>query len=509
MFKSVIFSPGKLRILSLVFLVAIFLFFIFQNFLTIPPVWPDEAVAADSAYNLIHQNRIGTDLWKTIAPGTETLGYAYPPFYFYSTAAWFKLFGFSVVNLRLFSVALSICFLIVFSLLTKEILDRNFLTPRFSLLARFLIMGGLVLDSTFQKAARIGRPEMLVILLAMTALYFYLLSVKTHSRERLKNIYSFLSGIFVGFALLTHYPAGLYLVSLLLFSLIRNKFKAFRSLRFYFLFIPASVPILLWFISLYPQINTFLDILKNSVSVHNSLPTWFWLALKTLSVPERLTYMIYIIISIEFLFFFLGDKSKRYLLVTLILIFSWIATFIWKIEWGFVIIIPPVYIALFILLNEHFRTGFKTVLSRFNFLVLLAFSLISLNIIIQLNNMKNFPAGTFSYNRYTDKILKVVPDYKTVYISAIPDPYFGFKEKRHNTLYLFPMLKPEKSTFIKVLNSVDYVIYNQALDSIVVGDTGLRYIDKNTKQIYKIGEPAEYSTYIIELKSKDQRITDL
>lgn len=496
----------KFKILPLIFSIAIFLFFASNYLLTIPPVWSDEAIIADSAYNLIHENRIGIDLWKGIIPDSEKFGLAYPPLYFYIVAGWLKVFGFSIENLRILSITLGICFLVITFYLLNQVIDKkkikNIKNKEYSYLL-FLILANLILDMNFQKASHMGRPEIMIISLGGLALLFYFLSTKTILKQ-LKNVYLFLAGFLIGLALFTHYSAGVYLIVFLLLFFFSYKFKVFLNKEFYLFIIPALLPIFLWIISLYPDFNAFLNLFSRQFEVHRILPSWFWLSMMTVSIPERLIYILYLFISWEFISFLVISKSKQYLPILLILILSWIATFIWKIESGFEIIILPIFLSLWILLIEYY----KNKAPKFKLILFLTVFMLLLNLVIQLNNLNNFPKGLYSYTTYTNAILDIIPDYTAVYVSAIPDPYFGFKNQRHNTIYLYPMVKPPKGALVKTLDSVDYIIYNQPLDVWVAGNTTPNYISKNAKKIYTIWNAGEYSTSVIELKPKNQRVSN-
>lgn len=95
-------------ILLFVFLVVTI--FSVDLFLKEPAVWPDEAVLADIASNIVHENRVGTDLWQGLIPGIENHDLSYPPVFYLTDALWIKIFGLSIVNLRLLSVIFSLGF---------------------------------------------------------------------------------------------------------------------------------------------------------------------------------------------------------------------------------------------------------------------------------------------------------------------------------------------------------------------------------------------------------------
>lgn len=101
----------------------------------------------------------------------------------------------------------------------------------------------------------------------------------------------------------------------------------------------------------------------------------------------------------------------------------------------------------------------------------------------------------------------IVPKNKTVFLSAIPDPYFGFKKKRdkQNKLYEFPVLKTDKKNYLKILNDSDYLIYTGSYETLVFGNFLQSYIEKNKEEVYYLNEPYQYQALIIKLKPKTKR----
>ena len=93
------------------------LIFIIQSKVLIlknPPVWPDEAIYADIVDNFINEKKMAPNIWQEAYPGATEHFYSYPPVFFYLLAGWVKLFGFSILTLRVFSVVSSAIFAVVF-----------------------------------------------------------------------------------------------------------------------------------------------------------------------------------------------------------------------------------------------------------------------------------------------------------------------------------------------------------------------------------------------------------
>ena len=76
-----------------------------------PMVWPDEAVFANPAVNLVRHGHMGADLMTGYLQGIEAHTYWQPPLYFVLLAAVFAIAGVRVEAMRGFSVIAAIAVL--------------------------------------------------------------------------------------------------------------------------------------------------------------------------------------------------------------------------------------------------------------------------------------------------------------------------------------------------------------------------------------------------------------
>ncbi len=169
-------------------LILILLFFglsIKSLFLKEPAVWPDEAITADIAKNIVEKGQPSTELWQGLLKGVEKRASFYPPIFFYILAFWFKVNGLSIANQRLLTFVFSLGFLLIFYRFCQLILKSR---SKISLLPLFL----LTIDFTFVKASRISHPEIFVLFWGILALYFFTKSAKTKKRN-----FFFLSLVFL------------------------------------------------------------------------------------------------------------------------------------------------------------------------------------------------------------------------------------------------------------------------------------------------------------------------
>lgn len=112
----------------------------------------------------------------------------------------------------------------------------------------------------------------------------------------------------------------------------------------------------------------------------------------------------------------------------------------------------------------------------------------------------------YSYGKYTGEVLKIIPDKKTVFFSAIPDPYYGFvANRRENKLIEFPSGPSNQKDYLAVLDKVDYVVYNTSRWDIYSGTLLADYLAKNKQHIFKVSEPNQYQTWVVELKPQGKR----
>lgn len=503
MVKNKIVVSRRLIALSCAVLFLLLILFNASYLLSTPPVWPDEALFADSALNILHEGRNGTDLLKGTLPGSETFGFGYPPIYFYTTAAWIKVFGFSIYTQRLLSLGLGTLFSVLFLLMAIKLLNKQVLkktAPLLVLLTTWLL---LLTDPAFTKAIHIARPEIEVLVLGFASLLFYLKSQDKKNPAMLNT----LSSLFLSLAFLTHYLAVIFLLGIFLHSLILNpKSNLFTKKNILFL-ISFSVPIFIWLLLISKDIHYLLDDITLRLRYKTTSPYWIWIVFSSSSLITKLQYIFYFIVTWEIALNSLLSKNKNSILVTILLILSWVWTYLWQTEYSFIYTVIFVYLGLIYLISTNFDLKENAAQLKFKVLFIITLFLISSNIWNQLTSAQNFSGGNFDYNLYTDKILGLIPDdNSTVYLSAIPDPYYGFKGYRNNKLYEYPGLPTNKNNLLRVLDETDYIIFNSPLESIVVGNVVTPYIQANAINISPVGGANQYQAFVIKLKPRSSRI---
>lgn len=480
----------------LLLLVGLFLFFSISMLLDDPLIWPDEALYGDIARNIAQENRLGTDLLRGMIKGIENHAYWIPPFYMYSLGLWIKFFGYSIETQRLFSVFLGAVLLFVLYQIAKHLIlvkSKTQLIP-LSLLLLFS------LDPAFIKASRLSRPEMLVLVLTGLSLLFYL---KTLSKKKSQFFTLIASALLLGSALTTHLIAIGFVIAfgLHLIYCYWKKILSFKHVLSFTIFF--SIPIIIWLLSIFPNYDLLTDQL-NIISNSRSYTIPWYINVTGFPLFLQLNYFSYIIVSLLFVFFTTKNQKPEYILLSLILILSWVFITLGEIFWYTIYPIVFVYLGLTILAGHSFTTPGKSVLLK-SCRILIAsigiFLLIS-HFASQLQALNAYK-GSEGYRQFTDQIIESIPAGKTVYLSSIPDAYFAFEPNR-NKLFEYPAFHADKESVKKVMAETDYIIFSNFFSPEIISGYQDKYMSKNMESVKELSAP--YHILIIKLKDKNSRV---
>jgi hypothetical protein len=161
-----------------------------RTFLSDPPVWPDEALFASPAVDLVQNGTLRARVLEGLLPSAELGAYWVPPGHSFALAAGFALFSIGVETARglSFACALGVLWLVYG-------LARRLAVPRaLAVLAPAL----LAIDPVFGRGARVGRMDVMALLLLLAAVYVALDRTGPARRAAL------LSGALAGLALSVH-----------------------------------------------------------------------------------------------------------------------------------------------------------------------------------------------------------------------------------------------------------------------------------------------------------------
>lgn len=467
-----------------------------------PPIWPDEVTYADIAENFLERGQLGTDVWAGIVPGIHDCLCWYPPLMTYLLAGWFKIFGFSIANQRLLSVTLGVGTTLAFYFILQTILGKK--TSENSPLAAWIpIVTTLVLafDITFFKATRLSRPEIFVLFFGSFSLLFFLKSE------------NFLAGTFAGMALITHFLGWFFIAGILLDLLFYHRLAVFRQKRLWLICLGFLIPLIFWALTLIPH----LDYLKTQLPLIWSRKTafleevWFYTVFKARNWPMIILYSGYLAISLLFLGYVLIKKKGQFLLSAIILSLAWVSVVFGRMLWYVVLLVPFVYLSgglvLYDLatLTESQKKLWVKLCTGFMMFILVLLAAISIQ--LEREEILLFSGDRFSYEKLTEEVLKIIPDNKPVFLSSIPDLYFGFKQSgRKNPLYEFPGVAESKEVYARYLSQASWAVFSKSYDWPIYGAFLPTYLDDNERNVYFVGEELQNQVYVIELKPKKDRI---
>ena len=464
-----------------------------------PQVWPDEALYGDIARNIAFENRLGTDLLSGMIKGIENHAYWIPPFFMYTLGFWIKLFGTSIETQRLFSVFLGVAFILTSYQITKSIAPSG--KKLISKIIPFLTTLLIITDPAFIKASRLSRPEMLVVTLVGLALFFYLQVFKQKKRQ---GLLLRLSGLLIGLAVTTHLIAVGFAAAFslhLLYCYWKKILKLKQILSFLVFF---SIPVVVWLLSIFPNYDLLFDQL-NIISNSRTFTIPWYVNVSGFPLMLRLNYFIYIAVSLFFILFTLRNKKPENILLSFILVSSWIFITLGEIFWYTVYPIVFTYLALSALAGYFFKTAGRKTFHKLGQIILAVTGLFLFfsNISDHMRLQNTYPNKGGYSQQFINQIRGNIPAGKTVFLSSIPDAYFAFEPGR-NKLFEYPAFFADKEDFKKVMAASDYVIFSNYFSPVEVSGYQDRYMSKNMESFVELSSP--YRILVIKLKDKSSRV---
>jgi hypothetical protein len=231
-------EPVGIKVLAAaVFITAIGVFAHYTHalFIKFPPVWPDEALIADAASNLLLHGSMGTRVLDGTLRGLGQHTYLYPPLHYLYVAAWFRLCGVGLVVIKLSSLAAAGSVLVT----TYFLGLRSGLNRWFALLPPSL----LAVDTVFLRASIVGRMDLFtleLILLSLLVTTYSSTSVEVPSTRT-----AFIAGLLSGLAGVAH-PIGMAAPVAVISSSAISTPRGSRAQTILALTGGAAVPLLVW-----------------------------------------------------------------------------------------------------------------------------------------------------------------------------------------------------------------------------------------------------------------------
>jgi 4-amino-4-deoxy-L-arabinose transferase-like glycosyltransferase len=468
-----------------------FLGFAHALFFKYPPLWPDEALFADPAINLLHHGVLGTDVLSGILPGASRCTFLQPPLYYFFLWFVFSLAGVSALSLRFASLILGLAA----AALTYFLGSRSGL-GRWAALSPVML---LFLDTTFLRGSLIGRMDMLALVFILLAL---VLDVGTWppaaGAEGRKKM--FLTGCVCSLAALAH-PMGA--VAPAAVGLRRVAFP--EAPRWRILPPLASgilAPLALWVAYIVPHWKDFTvqfggQVLtkagRNPLALHQMIHT-FRTFLEQYGKPGDPVLGVVWLAGLTGLF--LAARRRRALLVLPACQLAIMGVAIWGGEIWYVLYLAPLtaigLMHLVWLAAEpgiwRKSAGWLAVLLALWFAQKNVLRTYLVNYDVNISNR-----GETDYSWFCRQVSLSLPPNSTVLLSVTPDPYFCLKERPDLILREFlPKGFPvDPSKYRQWVLDSDYVVIRSPDPSSEVW--GL--VRAKGKLVARIGVPLEHCYY--------------
>jgi hypothetical protein len=113
----------------------------------------------------------------------------------------------------------------------------------------------------------------------------------------------------------------------------------------------------------------------------------------------------------------------------------------------------------------------------------------------------------YVYEDFARAIALEIPESSSVFLTAIPDPYYGLVNKKGIALYEFPAVPIARDKYLAILNSSDYIVYNGHFEAHLFGDFMTNYIKQNLDTKSEV-HSGGYNAFVFKLVDRSKRITD-
>ena len=432
-----------------------FIFISKTLFLKDPPVWPDEAIFADTALNLSETGVMKTGLFGEDFFGLHEHALWYPPFYFYLLSAWIRVNSASIESLRSLSVLASFISLFVLFKTFHLIFNKAL----FSFLALLLVST----DLYFNLSSRTARMDIINFVFINLCLYFVILALYKNPKRNF-----FLAGIFSGLALVTH-PYGLIAPVTACLSLFLQKKPIRIKATFGTVYILGLLPAVIWWLSIiinYRQIfleQYYLQFARKSLAQLDF--TWSAINISYFISLSAFFILPFIILGKEFWF---------------LLYFQ---------PWGGLIVV--FLLSYFYKIRQ--RLGIFAVVIIYS--VILVF-----NMAYYFDGKMAESWGKADYTGFAKTIGRMIPDGARVFLAAKPDPYFVLAKNKSLSFYEFPTVPVTRDKYLQLLDECDYIVFNMGELEIVD-----EYINVNARRIVTVRGKDGYSAQVIQLKERNDR----
>lgn len=455
-------------------------------------IFPDEVSFTNTAHSIADPDDFGKNHFEKrlvrIRDATDSTFYG--PVYFASLAAVVKIFGPNIYTVRLFSVLLgAVCLFLLINII--RVTTKN---PLAALAAGIL----LAVNIDFLRMSRMGRMEIMVLMMSLLAYRIYFSSYESRLNRR-----DFFVGILMTLGLFTHFVNGaaaciVIILHLLLFS--GNKQRVQKAAAMTILPISFFVMWLIYINLINNELSTqgFTVLANSKLSELHGLPIHMLTKMRDLitradtALLTHLTYLSYFVIFFIVIFLPKKNAPTKLWLINFIFVFA-LAT--WGNSFFYLALIAPAALILMAYLP-------KTIAGRLITAVILLL-LLPLGFVQQIS-LLNFYAD-FSYKDFSRQISECITEdnAKVLLGSLSPDPYFYLVSNRKNLKFVYQRFHdPDSKDFYSALTKADYLVGTYAYEAASsMRDYEAVQKDKNLKAIYienvgRLGIKTEIVDYI-------------
>jgi len=442
-----------------------------------PRVWPDEVLFFSPSFELYKFNILRTPVLEGLIPGMATHTLWMTPLLFYFEAFLFQFFPDTIEVVRMGSALVGIVSIFFFSEIAREM----GISKKYRIFLKLLILS----DFLFFKVAHSARMETLCALFSFLSMFF--LVYKRLEGKKISRLRASLSGLCLGLSFLAH-PFAVSYLPLILFLLYLR--KEFEVKNLFWIGIGGLTSFSFWLIYLIPNWDIFIMQFGAQLGRKKELYNLFTIVYKWKVIFSEFKFpwiktILFLIISFTVLYRVFRNgiqvelKTEFPVFIFSIFYLSNILCFLFisSEAWYVYHLIFPLALLLVSLPSERSENYGEVPLlfsGLYNIFVIMSFIYVNFFLI----DMKSL---TLTYYR---QIETVIGKSKSIYLQAIPDPYFYFREKRPD-LKLVEFIPGElpisPDYFSKTIQSFDaYVFYRKDLMNPVL----VKYFSENEKDFF-------------------------
>jgi 4-amino-4-deoxy-L-arabinose transferase-like glycosyltransferase len=493
-------------------IILLFVFFCLTVIYEYPPVWPDETLFADTAYELAFHERLATPVWSYVAEGMGERAVWYPPVHFMLLALAYKFFGFGILQTRLVSLLFGVVSIIALFAISTKLTGGDRRIPVF-------IVALLAIDPVFIRGAIIGRGDII-------AVAFMLLGFLCFVSQHKGLVKYFSSGFFMGLSALTHLFGVMGFFAVFVLSFFERHSIIPKRMRLLLLGLPFFTLLFFWGAYALQDVNVFLKQFSGQIGekattqasdtlfLNFFIKPYFFLAPTWLknAVASNLLLLVYVLLFLGFLAYLMKNmRDWNSVSVGVFLLSSVIFYTLGRHGmWYNTYIQPFLYLAVGLIVSRGKSIAPSSRIQRTFFAYVIPASVITLiafNVTVDCFILWKNSQPPTDYFDFSYRILDVIPEDSTLLIASSPDPYFVLKDAGKNLrLYTFVHMGsyPMEASYKRILPDIDYFIFSGTPEKHFMSLYDVRVLDdfiRDNASVYNVvGDGGEYSAVIYKVR---------